>query len=200
MLISAIGKAVSLNALTTSDFKKPGNRIFVVGHTHREFAGSQHELVTGIRGERVPAVNTELALATFKAVNAAQNAGIIRAAHDCSEGGLAVCLAEMCIGGRVGAKVQLPMKMVADDWDLPDQTLLFAESNSRFVLEVEPDNESELRQIFASLPIFGLGQVAREPELVVTGLKGESRIKLPLDRLVTAFREPLYEAMGERAP
>ncbi|MCA9125369.1 MAG: phosphoribosylformylglycinamidine synthase, partial [Planctomycetales bacterium] len=84
LLISAIGKAVGLDALTSSDLKKPGSKLFLVGYTHREFAGSHFEHVTGEKGDEPPRVNPELALKSFRAINAAQDAGIVLSAHDCA--------------------------------------------------------------------------------------------------------------------
>ena len=200
LLISAIGKAVGLDALTSSDLKKPGSKLFLVGYTHREFAGSHFEHVTGEKGDEPPRVNPELALKSFRAINAAQDAGIVLSAHDCAEGGLAVCLAEMCIGGRVGAKVRLRQELAATDADIDDNVLLFAESNSRIVLEVDASNEAGLLRFFEGVPIFEIGEVSKDPRLVIEGLQGTVPVDLPVDELVSAWREPLYEAMGEKAP
>ncbi|MCA8916342.1 MAG: phosphoribosylformylglycinamidine synthase subunit PurL [Planctomycetes bacterium] len=197
LLISAIGKAVSLDALTTSDLKKAGNKLFLVGHTRREFAGSHFEMVTGEKGDLPPRVDPALALKAFRAINAAQEAGIVRAAHDCAEGGLAVCLAEMCIGGRLGAKVRLTQELAATDADIDDNVLLFAESNSRLVLEVEPSNEAGLYRFFEGVPLFEIGEVTKDPRLHITALQGTVPIDAPVDELFTAWRNPLYTIMGE---
>ncbi|MCG3184189.1 MAG: Phosphoribosylformylglycinamidine synthase subunit PurL [Planctomycetes bacterium] len=200
LLISAIGKAVSLDALTTSDLKRAGNKLYIVGYTRREFAASHHELVTGVKGDQPPRVDPAAALKAYRAINAAQEAGIVRAAHDCAEGGLAVCLAEMCIGGRLGAKVRLTQELAATDADIDDTTLLFAESNGRIVLEVEPSNEAGLIRFFEGVPLFELGEVSANPRLVIEGLQGTVPIDLPVDELVNTWRNPLYEIMGEKAP
>lgn len=200
LLISAIGKAVGLDALTTSDLKKPGSKLFLVGYTQREFAGSHFEHVTGNKGDQPPRVNPELALKSFRAINSAQEAGIVLSAHDCAEGGLAVCLAEMCIGGRVGAGVKLRQELAATDADIDDNTLLFAESNSRIVLEVAAENEAGLLRFFEGVPIFEIGEVNKGMRLTIEGLQGTIPVDLPVDELVAAWREPLYRAMGEVAP
>lgn len=200
LLISAIGKAVSLDALTTSDLKKPGSKLFLIGYTHREFAGTHFERVTGEKHETPPRVNAESALKAYRAINSAQDAGIVLSAHDCAEGGLAACLAEMCIGGRLGATVKLRQELAAVDTDIDDSTLLFSESNSRLVLEVDPTNEAGLFRMFEGVPLFEIGEVTREPQLIIEGLQGTVPIDLPVEELVTAWREPLYEIMGELAP
>ncbi|MCC6574085.1 MAG: phosphoribosylformylglycinamidine synthase subunit PurL [Planctomycetes bacterium] len=196
LLISAIGRAVSLRALTTSDLKKAGNRLYVAGLTRQEFAGSHHEMLTGVRGDQPPRLDPAAALKLYRALNAAQADGLIASAHDCAEGGLAVCLAEMALGGRLGANVTLTKDLGSDD----DTTLLFAESNSRIVVEVEPANEAKLKKVFAGLPLFALGEVAAAKKLSVKGVKGASLVDQPLEKLTAAFREPLYRAFGETAP
>ncbi len=200
LLISAIGKAVGLGGLTTSDLKRAGNRLILVGLTAREFACSHHELVTGIHGDQPPRVNPGVALKSYRAINAAQRAGLVRAAHDCAEGGLAVALAEMCIGGRLGAKVTLRQEMAATDDAIDDTTLLFAESNSRVVLEVEAARVTELLGLFEGVPVFELGEVTAEPRLAIQGLQGTVPVDIDVSTLRDAWRSPLYAAFGEEAP
>src|SRR5690606_36352252 len=65
LLISAIGKAVSIDGLTTSDLKKTGNKLLLCGYTRREFAGSHFELITGIPGDEPPRVDADLAIKCF---------------------------------------------------------------------------------------------------------------------------------------
>ncbi|MBX3473133.1 MAG: phosphoribosylformylglycinamidine synthase subunit PurL [Planctomycetes bacterium] len=200
LLISAIGRAVSIDGLTTSDLKEPANLLFVVGLTRCEFAGSHHELVTGTRGENAVRVDAALALRAYRMLNDCQKLGMIRSAHDCAEGGLAVALAEMCIGGRLGADVQLTQELAATDSDIDDTTLLFAESASRIVLEIRPADEAELIRRFEGLPLVRIGTVAAHHTLCVAGLDGSPLVHEPLDALARAWREPLYRAMGEEVP
>ncbi len=200
LLISAIGRAVSIDALTTSDLKKPGNKLLLAGVTGCEFAGSHHEIVTGLQGDVPPRVNAALALKIYRAVNAAQRAGLVASAHDCSEGGLAVALAEMCIGGRLGAKVRLRQEMAATDTDIADTTLLFSESNSRLILEIAPQDEAAMFELFAGLPLFELGEVTKAPQLQVEGLQGTVPIDEHIESLRAAWRTPLYAVFGEEAP
>ncbi|MCC7510567.1 MAG: phosphoribosylformylglycinamidine synthase subunit PurL [Planctomycetes bacterium] len=200
LLISAIGKAVSIDALTTSDLKRPGNKLLLAGFTSREFAGSHHELVTGIAGDVPPRVDAALALKMFRAINAAQRAGFVASAHDCSEGGLAVALAEMCIGGRLGAKVRLRQEMAATDADIDDTTLLFSESNSRLILEIAPHHEAAVFELFAGLPLFELGEVVSGPRLQIEGLQGTVPIDADVLEMRDMWRQPIYAVFGETSP
>lgn len=200
LLISAIGKAVSLLGLTTSDLKRVGNRLLLVGSTGREFAASHHEIVTGVHGAHPPRVDAGRALRAYRAINNAQRAGFVRAAHDCAEGGLAVALAEMCIGGQLGASATLRQEMAATDDAVDDTTLLFSESNSRVVLEVEPKHVTEVIGLFEGLPIFELGEVTAGARLTIQGLQGTVPVDIDVSSLREAWRNPLYAAFGETAP
>ncbi|MHC4840274.1 MAG: phosphoribosylformylglycinamidine synthase subunit PurL [Planctomycetota bacterium] len=197
LLISAIGKAVSLDGLTTSDIKKSGNKLFMMGLTRQELAGSHAEMVTGQPSVNPPKVDPDAALKSYRALNAAQKSGLIEAAHDCSEGGIAVAVAEMCISGRVGATVNLSASLTDDGAD--DATLLFSESNSRIVLEVSPANVEGLKMVFDGLPLFEIGEVGGDL-LTINGMEGSSLISSAVSELVTSWREPIYNVFGESAP
>jgi phosphoribosylformylglycinamidine synthase len=84
-------------------------------------------------------------------------AGWVQSAHDCSDGGLGVALAESCIGGRLGAEIELPA-------DLPAEAWLFSESQSRVVLSVAEGRAEALRELAAKhqVPLTVLGKVGGE--------------------------------------
>ena len=91
----------------TSYFKKPGDRLYIIGNTARELAGSEIADQLGIACNTVPRVDAKSALASYRKLHQAINSRLISACHDLSDGGLAVSLAEMCIGGRLGAHLAL---------------------------------------------------------------------------------------------
>jgi phosphoribosylformylglycinamidine synthase len=93
--------------------------------------------------------------------------GFIKSAHDCSEGGLAVCLAECCIAGDIGAKVVVPAETVAAA--ARPSAVLFGETASRIVVTVAPDRLDELMAVAQrhQCPAFVLGEVGGD-ELSVT--------------------------------
>jgi phosphoribosylformylglycinamidine synthase len=191
---------VSLEALTTMDLKAPGNKLFVLGLTRDEFAGSHHEMLTGQRGSEPPRLDVSIALRTYKVLNACQRAGQIRSAHDCSEGGLAVALAEMAFAGRLGIKAKLDAKLAPPSAEPTDATLLFSESNARIIIEVAPKDAEQVWRAFANLPIFEIGEVTRPRRLLIAGMKGQTLIDQDVDELAKVFREPLYKAFGEELP
>ena len=90
------------------DLKRPGNLLYLVGETKNELGGSHFALVNGLSGGQVPTVDADVARETFAAMHRAIRAGLVRACHDLSEGGLAVAVAEMAFaGGEVAAGDEL---------------------------------------------------------------------------------------------
>src|SRR5262249_4375121 len=107
LLISAIGLVPDVRSCVTMDLKEAGNRLYLLGMTRHELAGSLWSVVLGRAGGRVPRVDLAQAPRIVRAVHQAIRAGLIRSCHDLSEGGLAVALAEMALAGGLGARVAL---------------------------------------------------------------------------------------------
>jgi len=174
LVITAVAHVPDAGRTVTAEFVEPGDAVVLVGATLPEFAGSHLDLVLGppaIAGT-APQPDPD-APDRYRRVHAAIRAGLVRAAHDLSEGGLAVALAELCIAGRLGLDVDtLPHA------DLP--TALFAESIGRLVLEVTAADVDELEQVVG--PVTRLGTVTAEPVLRLPGLA-----PLAVDDLVAAF-------------
>ena len=92
----------------TMDLKEPGNLLYLVGATKDELGGSHFALVNDLDGGASAARSIpSCATATFAAVHAAIDAGLVRSCHDLSEGGLAAALAEMAFAGGLGIDVEI---------------------------------------------------------------------------------------------
>jgi phosphoribosylformylglycinamidine synthase len=135
--LMGIGLVHDVRKVVSSDFKGKGD-VVLVGETYKEFGGSLYTVVTGQSSSIVPKTSPKrlkryamTMLKGFEEFN-------VYACHDLSEGGLAVALAEMCIGGRIGCKIDLSC-LRGEDY-----VKLFSESNTRWVLEVE-DGEGFVR-------------------------------------------------------
>ena len=152
VLISGIGIIDEKTQLTGASLRRPGSRIGLIGATANETGGSAYSLARGEEGSAVPGVDLEQALALYRALHEAIKKGWILAAHDLSEGGLAVGLAEMGFSLRAGIEVDLDAL-----GDLAPQTLLFAESNSRVLIEIAPDHADAVTACFAGLPFTLIG-------------------------------------------
>ncbi|MCL2710487.1 MAG: phosphoribosylformylglycinamidine synthase subunit PurL, partial [Planctomycetaceae bacterium] len=156
LLISAMGQIDDVSKCVTMDLKKAGNLVYLLGETHEELGGSHFNFVQKLQGADVPFLNPMRAKILYETLHTATMRGLIRSAHDTSEGGLAVAIAEMCIAGDLGATL-------TGDFDIVD---LFSESNCRFVVEVEPERVAEFESLCEGFPpIYRLGTVTTEPVL-----------------------------------
>ncbi|MEM8677749.1 MAG: AIR synthase-related protein, partial [Planctomycetota bacterium] len=168
LLISAMGQVDDVRRSVTMDLKQAGNHLFIVGTTHDELGGSHLALVEQGHGGEVPRVDAVAARQLFAALHHAIKSGLVRSCHDLSEGGLAVALAEMAFAGGYGARVtldEMPHDIPSSVTAVP--RLLFAESNTRFVCEVEPRHVDAFRATLASVPVGALGAVTEEPNLII---------------------------------
>lgn len=189
LLVTAMAIVHDVTKCVTMDLKEPGHDLYVAGDTNDELGGSHWNLVTGQSGGRVPTVDVTVAPKLFKAVHAAITAGLVRACHDCSEGGLAVALAEMAFSGEVGADVDGLKSLPGDA--TADTAKLFSESASRFVIEAKPEHAAKLAEVFAGLPFAKIGTTVKEPRLRIAGGDGEWLIWSKLSSLKEAWQSPL---------
>ena len=190
LLISAIARVPDVRRCVTMDLKTPGNRLLLVGLTREELGGSHWNLVTGRSGGVPPMPDLQAAPAIFRAVHEAIQAGLVRACHDLSEGGLAVAIAEMAFAGGVGADLT---RVVATPGEpaLSDEVRLFSESSSRFLLEVRPADLASIRSIFDGIPWADIGETVAAPRLRIAGASGAWLIDASLSELKMAWQRPL---------
>lgn len=168
LLISALGQVPDATKCVSMDLKSAGNLLYQIGDTGNHMGGSHWSLVNDAKGGNVPEVDAKQAKKIFESVFAAISAGLIRSCHDLSEGGLAVAVAEMAFAGGLGAIVDvdsIQLDSIPDDQG--QLCRLFSESNSRFVVEVSPGRQAEFEAVFSGLPLFEIGQVATEMQVVI---------------------------------
>ena len=116
--------------------------------------------------------------------------GLVRACHDLSEGGLAVALAEMAFAGEIGAQVGLAA-VPYEGGPGRDDFVLFSESNSRFVVEVEPGMKNAFEKALDGVAFAEIGRTTQGDELKIEGLSGEAVVSEKLADLKAAWKEPL---------
>ncbi len=161
-----MGQMADVRKAVTMDLKSAGNDLYLIGVTKPEFGGSHLFQILGQNEGQVPQVDATMAKSIFVAVHAAIEQRLIRSCHDLSEGGLAIALAEMCFGGQLGADIDVAAVAARDG--LSATSLLFAESNSRFVIEAVPGSASALETIFKGLPIAKIGRVTAGSNLKIS--------------------------------
>ena len=191
LLISALGQVDDVRHCVSMDLKEPGNLLFIVGETKGEMGGSHFAKVHGLAGGHVPQVDAATARKTFAALHAAIRAGTVRACHDLSEGGLAAAVAEMAFAGGLGGDVELdavPRQLAVGETS--GATLLFSESNTRFVCEVAPGSVEAFQRHLRDVKHAVLGRVTDGQKLNITS-GGKHLVSAELPALKAAWQAPL---------
>ncbi|MDI7260532.1 MAG: phosphoribosylformylglycinamidine synthase subunit PurL [Thermodesulfobacteriota bacterium] len=189
VLISALGKIDDVRKAITMDAKKPGDLVYVLGETLEELGGSEYFALKGFIGNRVPAVNMEKARLLYHKVYQAIQEGLIRSCHDCSDGGLGIALAETAFAGGFGMEIDLK-KVPRSGVDRND-FLLFSESQSRFVVTIDPLKKKAFEALLGNTVYGEIGVVAEGDAIRITGLKGRMVIEANIFDLKEAWQKPL---------
>ncbi len=192
LLITALGVLPDIRCAVTMETKSAGDPIYIVGETYNELGGSEYYRLRGFTGKNVPKVKTSQAIKAFNAINEAIDSGLIRACHDISEGGLAVCAAEMAFAGGYGMKLDL-RKTPRQELNRNDY-VLFSESNSRFLIEVPQNSKHEFENVLKGNCFAEIGETTTAKTLRITGLHGEVNVDTSLSRLEAAWKRYLMEA------
>ncbi len=190
LLISAISIVPDAARCITMDAKMPGNHLIVVGNTARELGASHYWSLRGHTGRSVPRVNLETAPRVHRSVAELISRGLVASAHDLSEGGLAVAVAEMLFAGRLGATIDLAAVPCTEGAD-SDEVLLFAESATRYILEVTPEHFDAVVKALRGLRFGLLGQVTQKPHLVIRSARAGFLMDEPVERFRQAWMKPL---------
>ena len=161
--IGMVGLVKDLSHVTTQEVKQAGDVVYLIGETKTEFGGSElQKLIDGTISGKAPAIDLSIEAARQKAILEAIRAGLVQSAHDVSEGGVAVALAEKTFAANgLGVNVTLTGSAV---------TALFAESQSRFVLTVKEENVAAFEQIVTDAQKIGV--VTEDATLTINGDNG----------------------------
>jgi phosphoribosylformylglycinamidine synthase len=169
--VAMVGLIEKEEHITTQFFKTAGDVIILVGEIGDEMGGSRFLKVCHGRKEGLPPrLDVERELAVQNAVRDLIRAGLVRSAHDCSEGGLAVALAESCFNPDqlLGAEIELCSagRNPNDAGDTPATTgvVLFNESQSRIVISCSPNEAEKIVAMLTSksVPHQKIGEVTRD--------------------------------------
>ena len=175
--------------ITTQAFKAAGDIILLIGEPGNELGASHYLLaVHGRKAGAPPQLDYAKELAVQNAVRDLIRKGLVRSAHDCSEGGLAVNLAESCMSGNLGAKTEIPGTRA--------DVALFNESQSRIVITVTPKNAAQAEEFLKSksIPHSRLGTVVADQELTIQAA-GKPYV-WPLEKLRTPFEKTIPSLMS----
>ena len=190
LLISAIGVMEDVKRAISMDFKKSGDLVYIAGTTRNELGGSEYFKTRGVTGNNVPRVNPRAAKRLMDCLSLATEKGLVRACHDCSDGGLGVALAEMSFAGGLGATIHLKSAPLGEPIDR-DDFILFSESNSRFLVEVAPESKDTFEQVMKETSFAAIGRVTGGETVEVYGLNGKKVVSATLGKLKEAWQRPL---------
>ncbi len=188
--VAMVGLLADLNQHITQWFKGEGDVVMLLGRTREELGGCEYlTLEHGLVRGTPPWIDLSVEIQVQQVCLQAIREGLIRSAHDVSEGGLAVALAEKCISGPgepLGAEIEMEAAMRPDAW-------LFGESQSRIVVSVRRKHAGRVRELAraADVPCTVLGEV-RGRRLRIGAL-----IDVNAADLQRAWRDALAERMGE---
>jgi phosphoribosylformylglycinamidine synthase II len=188
LLISAMSIVDDINKCITMDAKKASNLLFIVGETKNELGGSHYYKINGYLGANVPTLDLGKAPKIAEKISAAIAQGLVVSCHDCSEGGLAVALAEMAFAGGLGIEADLRgLPRSEDCWRVDAQ--LFSESNSRYIVEVETENYDAFAKLMLNVPFGQIGKVTEERTLIIKAQDDETVIESDIDALKQAWQK-----------
>lgn len=148
-VIGMVGIIDDINCRCTQALKKENDLIILLGENREEIGGSVYlKLVHGLAAGKLPVCDLETEKRLQNAVRDSIGKGLINSAHDCSDGGLAVTLAEMCMS----ASTLLGVDVEIDD-DIRVDALLFGETQSRVVVACPKEKEEELLELLINYSI-----------------------------------------------
>jgi len=190
LLISAVAVMDNVERVVTMDCKREGDLVYIIGTTWNELGGSQYYGIHGYVGNRVPRVDPKKGKKVMDVLSAVMEMGLVKACHDLSEGGVGVAAAEMAFAGGLGMVIHLGQVPLGEAMNRNDY-VLFSESNTRFLVEVAPENRHQFERMMAGVDFAAIGQVTRKGKFEVYGLNGEMVLSAPITELKEAWQRPL---------
>ena len=188
LLVSAVAKIQDASKVVTMDAKQAGDLIYLLGETFDELGGSEYFDLHQELGKHAPQVDGKSAKKRYQTIYDAIQKGFLQSCHDCSDGGVAVALAETAFAGNLGMDLNI---------ETPCQSLrmdhfLFSESQSRFVVTISPHQQQHFENLFTEQPCFYLGKTTQNPFFQIKYANDEV-ISSPIQNLKQAWQSTLKE-------
>ncbi|WP_139991585.1 phosphoribosylformylglycinamidine synthase subunit PurL [Paenibacillus paridis] len=184
-VIGMVGLVHDIDHITTQGFKAEGDVIILVGETKAELGGSELQYVLqGAAAGRPPEIDLATEKKVLDAVLGAIQGGLVASAHDLSEGGIAVAVAESCISGRLGAEVALTSDLRADH-------LLFSESQSRILLSAKPENAAALQAKLSEQGVVHTQIGTVKGSSLTINVNGKAGIQAPVTQLEKVWKDAI---------
>jgi phosphoribosylformylglycinamidine synthase II len=183
-MISCLGNMPDVSKAISKSFQRKDSIILLVGERKDECGGSVYYDLNNELGANLPKPDLKTVAQEIRAVAQAIQEGLVLSAHDISDGGLAVAIAEMSFKNFLGAKIEVP-------GDLVDEKKLFGETGG-FVLEVAKDKFIGVKKVFADnhIPLITLGYTQ-----VLAKLQMQNRIEVTVSAAKAAWENGLREKL-----
>ena len=188
-----IGIVKDIRKCVSSDLKKSDNLLYLIGKdTEKELGGSEYYNVLGVEGGCVPKTDTGVLKKCMKGLVSTIENGFVGSCHDVSEGGIGVCLAEMCIGGGLGANVHLDNAGKS----LRSDVKLFSESNTRWIVEVKNDKKQDFEKLLKKNNVYFVNIGNTGGNSLIIKDTGKTLLDLDVSVLDKSWRKTIWDAMG----
>jgi len=181
----------------TVDPKSPGDLLYLLGETHEELGASEFYRYYGEKtrgrafvGNGVPRVDAARARVLYERLHAAMRRGLVRSCHTPALGGLAVALARKALAGGCGLEVDLA---VVPGGAGDDITVLYSESNSRFLVTIAPGDATAFERLLEGSAWARIGVVTSGSRLLLRGRDGGLIARENLQTLRRRWKERLGE-------
>ncbi len=188
LLFSLVSKIPDIRLAQTMEIKRAGAFVYLLGETKEELAGSEYFNLLNIKGGKVPRPNALLNKEIYLRLRDAIYERLIDSAHDLSDGGLGVALAEKAFSGGFGMIVDL--SAIPFFGEKREDFILFSESAGRIVVTVPPKKREDFESLFRGLPCYLIGETINEPFLKIIGLSGKIIINENIYELKKAWQSP----------
>ena len=192
LLITAFGVVPDIRESISLDFKQAGDRVYLLGATDSELAGSEymmmrHEARGGVpRSSRVPRVSASKNKKLYAAFGRASAQRLVASAISVGRGGLAAALTKSALGGGLGAEISLAS--LPGDAQGPAEKL-FSESQGRILVSIAPGDAAAFERAMRAVPCTGLGTVLAAARVKIAGGRGRGQVaNLTLSTLSAAYR------------
>ena len=198
LLFSAAAKIDDVSKTVTLGLKRAGDIVYVIGETKNELGGSEYYAYRGEQergeaylGNKVPKVDTETARDIYKAVSHATEAGLVHSAHTPTIGGLGIGIVQSAFAGNLG--VDIDLSSVPAREAERDDTLLFSESNSRFIVTVPPEKAAQFEEVVSGLAFGRVGRVTEDASITIRGLGGDAIVDIDLTTLKSEWKSAMRD-------
>ena len=147
--IGGVGLITNLDIMVTNNLKEVGSYIFVVGKTLGHLHQSEFfREVVGFKDGPPPEVNLFNEKNNGLSIQTLISKKLVNSVHDISSGGIIVALSEMCISGKIGAKIEIPHDNISP------HEYLFGEDQSRYLIEISEKNKIEASKILEKNSVY----------------------------------------------